>query len=53
MGNSSICAFVVGGSEHCVANMFYILAGILASLNPAYVAKAEEVMELQLNRLQH
>ena len=37
-----ICAFVVGGFEHCVANMFYIPAGILASLNPAYVAKAEE-----------
>lgn len=37
-----ICAFVVGGFEHCVANMFYIPAGILASLTPAYVAKAEE-----------
>ena len=37
-----ICAVVVCGFEHCVANMFYIPAGILASLNPAYVAKAEE-----------
>ena len=37
-----IMAFVIGGYEHCVANMFYIPAGILASLNPAYVAKAEE-----------
>lgn len=37
-----IWAFVVGGFEHCAANMFYIPAGILAAGNPAYVAKAEE-----------
>lgn len=37
-----IWAFVVGGFEHCVANMFYIPAGILAAGNPDYVAKAEE-----------
>lgn len=49
-----IMAFVVGGFEHCVANMFYIPAGILASLNPDYVAKAKEVYGLtteQLNSL--
>ena len=34
-----ICAFVVGGFEHCVANMFYIPAGIMAAMNPDYVAK--------------
>lgn len=38
-----IWAFVVGGWEHCVANMFYIPAGMLASCNPDYVAKAEEL----------
>ncbi|MDD2971055.1 MAG: formate/nitrite transporter family protein [Lachnospiraceae bacterium] len=38
-----ICAFVIGGFEHCVANMYYIPAGILAASNPAYVAKAEEL----------
>lgn len=38
-----ICAFVVGGWEHCVANMFYIPAGIIAASNPDYVAKAEEL----------
>lgn len=38
-----ICAFVIGGWEHCVANMFYIPAGIIASTNPNYVAKAEEL----------
>ena len=31
-----ILAFVVGGYEHCVANMYYIPAGILAMTNPAY-----------------
>ena len=38
-----ICAFVVGGWEHCVANMFYIPAGISAATNDTYVAKAEEL----------
>ena len=41
-----ICAFVVGGFEHCVANMYYIPAGILAAINPDYVAKAQEVYGL-------
>ena len=38
-----ICAFVVGGWEHCGANMFYIPAGIIAATNDTYVAKAEEL----------
>lgn len=38
-----IWAFVVSGFEHCVANMFYIPAGMLAASNPDYVAKAEEL----------
>ena len=38
-----ICAFVVGGWEHCVANMFYIPARIIAATNDTYVAKAEEL----------
>ncbi|SHK71962.1 formate/nitrite transporter family protein [Hespellia stercorisuis] len=49
-----ICAFVVGGFEHCVANMYYIPAGILAASNPAYAAKAQEVYgitEAQLSGL--
>lgn len=36
-----ICAFVVGGFEHCVANMFYIPAGIMAAANPDYAAAAQ------------
>ena len=38
-----IFAFVVSGFEHCVANMYYIVAGIFASGNPAYVEKAKEL----------
>lgn len=38
-----IWAFVVAGYEHCVANMYYIPAGIFAASNPDYVAKAEEL----------
>lgn len=38
-----IWAFVICGFEHCVANMFYIPAGMLAALNKDYVAKANEL----------
>ncbi len=31
-----IWAFVIAGYEHCVANMYYIPAGILAKADPAY-----------------
>lgn len=49
-----ICAFVVGGFEHCVANMFYIPAGILAAMNQDYVLKAQETYGIaaeQISRL--
>lgn len=35
-----IMAFVVSGYEHCVANMYYIPAGIFALNNEAYIEKA-------------
>lgn len=38
-----IFAFVVSGFEHCVANMYYIPAGLMALNNDAYKAKAMEV----------
>jgi formate transporter len=38
-----ICAFVVSGFEHSVANMYYLFAGLVAATNPTYVAKAEEL----------
>lgn len=46
-----IMAFVVGGFEHCVANMFYIPIGIMAASNPAYVAKAEEAYGITAEQL--
>jgi len=41
-----IFAFVISGFEHCVANMYYIPAGMMAKLNPSYAAKAEELYGL-------
>lgn len=37
-----IMAFVVSGYEHCVANMYYVPAGIFAASNEAYVHSAME-----------
>ena len=37
-----IMAFVISGFEHCVANMYYIPAGIFASMNADYVASLSE-----------
>lgn len=41
-----IAAFVICGFEHCVANMYYIPAGMFAACNPDYVKKAEEVYNI-------
>ncbi|MCG1024134.1 MULTISPECIES: formate/nitrite transporter family protein [Dehalobacter] len=35
-----IWLFITSGFEHCVANMYYIPAGILAKANPTWVAQA-------------
>ena len=35
-----IMLFVIGGFEHCVANMYYITAGLFAINNPQYVELA-------------
>lgn len=37
-----ILAFVVSGYEHCVANMYYIPAGIFAKASPVYASLAME-----------
>lgn len=42
----TIFAFVVSGFEHCVANMYYIVAGLFASHNNTYVEKAQELFGL-------
>lgn len=49
-----IMLFVVSGFEHCVANMYYISAGLIAKMNPKYVAEAAQhfgIEEVQLNLL--
>lgn len=46
-----IWAFVIGGFEHCVANMFYIPLGIMAAGNADYVAKAQEAYGITTEQL--
>lgn len=38
-----IWAFVICGFEHCVADMYFIPAGLIASTNADYVNKAQEL----------
>ncbi|MFT3984139.1 MAG: formate/nitrite transporter family protein [Lachnospiraceae bacterium] len=35
-----IMLFVMAGFEHCVANMYYITAGMIAKMNPDYLMQA-------------
>ena len=37
-----VCYFVLCGFEHCVANMYYISAGLMAKAVPAYARLAAE-----------
>lgn len=46
-----IFVFVISGFEHCVANMYYIPAGIFATYNPLYVAKATELYGITAEQL--
>ncbi|MDR2586912.1 MAG: formate/nitrite transporter family protein [Coriobacteriales bacterium] len=46
-----IMAFVLAGFEHCIANMYYILAGMFATLNPAYASKAQELYGITNDQL--
>ena len=46
-----IFAFVIGGYEHCVANMYFIPAGFLASKNPVYYEKALELYGLTAEKI--
>lgn len=46
-----IFAFVIGGYEHCVANMYYIPAGMQAARNPVYVEKAMELYGITTERI--
>lgn len=47
-----IFAFVIGGFEHCVANMYYIPTGMLAAANADYAAKAVELYGITAEQLE-
>ena len=47
----TIMAFVVCGFEHSVANMYYLIAGLLAKTNPKYVEVAKETYGLTNEQL--
>lgn len=48
----AIMAFVVSGFEHCVANMYYICAGLLAMMNDSYKEMAMETYHLTAEQLE-
>lgn len=43
--------FVIGGFEHCVANMYYIPAGLLAKTDVNYVRVATETLGVSAQKL--
>lgn len=47
-----IMLFVTSGYEHCVANMYYITAGLFAKCTPQYVAVAMEQYGLTATQLE-
>lgn len=44
--------FAVSGYEHCVANMYYLTAGMLSKLNPHYVEVAKDSFGVTAERLE-
>ena len=47
-----IMFFVASGSEHSIANMYYITAGLMAKTNPTYLATAQNInASLDINAL--
>lgn len=46
-----IMLFVTAGYEHCVANMYYITAGIIAKMNPTYVQAAMEQYDITTSQI--
>lgn len=47
----TIFVFVVSGFEHCIANGYYLPAGMLAAKNPEYVELAKEVYHVSAEKL--
>ncbi|MGI6071871.1 MAG: formate/nitrite transporter family protein [Lachnospiraceae bacterium] len=48
----SVFTFIIIGAEHCVANMYYFPAALLAKTNPLYVAKAQELFGLSAAQIE-
>lgn len=46
-----IFAFVIGGYEHCVANMYYIPAGMQAARMEIYAVKATEIYGITMEQI--
>lgn len=46
-----ILLFVTAGYEHCVANMYYITAGIFAKMNSSYVTVAMQQYNISMEQL--
>lgn len=46
-----IMVFVVSGFEHCIANMYYVSAGIFAAGNQAYAQNAMELFHLSADQV--
>ena len=47
-----IWAFVIAGFEHCIANMYYIPIGIMATHNANYMEKAQEIYGMTLEQIE-
>lgn len=47
----TIMLFVTGGFEHCVANMYYITAGLIAVKNPVYAELAANTYGFSAEKL--
>lgn len=48
----TIMLFVTAGFEHCVANMYYITAGLVAKLNPEYVQIAMDTYGYTMEKIE-
>ena len=46
-----ILAFVIGGYQHCVANMYYIPAGLIAATNDKYREAAIQLYGVSADKL--
>lgn len=47
-----ILLFVTSGYEHCVANMYYITAGLIAKSDPLYVQKTMDIYGITASQLE-